>query len=145
MKGRRKVTQWLKPWDMDCMCAIRVENGQDKRFRCLWTGYGSRCQVHRFVSWTATLLDFSHSSFPCVSRMVHPKDIQPTWQLWEAWVNVDQQPCGTLSTRDAGYKSADISDWPILDKHANIGIGPMSSLTPILNSDVKATVHTYIA
>ena len=52
-------------------------------------GYGSRCQVHWFVSRTA-MLDFSRStasrtglftlnSFPCVSRMVqHPKNIHPT-------------------------------------------------------------------
>ena len=63
-----------------CMCTIQRMNGQDKIFKCLWMGYGSRCQVHRFVSTTATLLGFSHWTVSCVSRMVqNPKDIQPTW------------------------------------------------------------------
>ena len=92
MKGRRQVKgHFFKPWDNWhelCMSAIQRVNGQDNIFKCLWTGYGSTCQVHWFVSRTATLVGFSTTnSFLCVSRTVHhPKNIQPIWhnfvKLW---------------------------------------------------------------
>jgi hypothetical protein len=90
-----------------CMCAIHRVNGHNKTLKCLWTGYGSRCKAHRFVSRTAMLLSFSTlNSFPCVSRMVHhPNDIQTTWHncgkhwshhgpasLWNAWHLVETMP-----------------------------------------------------
>jgi hypothetical protein len=68
-------------------CAIQRVNGQDKIFKCFWTWYGSRCQVHRFECVKNCNADgfFKLNSFPCVSRMVHhPKDIQKSWELWKA-------------------------------------------------------------
>ena len=62
---------------MDCVCAIQRVNGQDKVFKCLWMGYGSRCQVHRFVSRSAMLLGFSCSTVShvfqewCTSQIWH--------------------------------------------------------------------------
>uniref|UniRef100_A0A674AN77 Protein rogdi homolog n=1 Tax=Salmo trutta TaxID=8032 RepID=A0A674AN77_SALTR len=44
------------------MCAIQRVIGQDKRLKCLLNGYGSRYQVHWFVSRTAKLL-----GFPCTT------------------------------------------------------------------------------
>jgi hypothetical protein len=81
MKGRRQVTEGCLIFETWVVCAIQRVNGQDNIFKCFWMGYGSRCQAHRFVSRTATLLGFlTLNSFLCVSRMFHhPKDIQPTW------------------------------------------------------------------
>ena len=69
---------------------------QNKRLKCLWIGYGSRCQVHRFecVKNCNTAGFFMLNSFPCESRMVHhPKDIQPIWhncgKHWEStWASI---------------------------------------------------------
>ena len=79
-----------------CMFAILRVNGKDKRFKCLWTGYCSRCQSHWFVSRTATLLGFSRSTVSHVyQEWSHPKDIQPTWQQWEAvestWASIPME------------------------------------------------------
>ena len=48
---------------MDCVFVPLIEGWI---LKCLWTGYGSRCQAHWFVSRTATLLGFSHSTVLCV-------------------------------------------------------------------------------
>ena len=63
---------------------VYVCHSEGDRFRCLWSGYGSRCQFECVKNCnTAGFVTFN--SFLCVSIMVHhPKDIQPTWQLWEA-------------------------------------------------------------
>jgi hypothetical protein len=59
-----------------CMCAIHNVNGQDTRLKCLWTGYENRCEAHRFVSRTATLLGFSCST---VSHGPPPKGHPDYW------------------------------------------------------------------
>jgi hypothetical protein len=69
-----------------CMCSIQRVNGKHKIFKCLWTGYGSRCQAHRFerVKNCNAAGVFTLNSDLWVSRMVHhPKDIQPTWHNCE--------------------------------------------------------------
>ena len=89
-----------------CMCAIQRVNGQDKRFKCLWMGYHSRCQAQQFVSRTAMLLGFSH---PTVSRMYqewstsqrtsrqfdncgkHWRQYEPA-SLWNTWHLVEAMP-----------------------------------------------------
>ena len=48
-----------------CMCAIQRVIGQDKS--AFEGGYGSKCQAHRFVSRTTTLLGFSCATASCVS------------------------------------------------------------------------------
>ena len=56
IKGRRQVNKGflslatIEAW---------IVNGQDKRFKCLWTWDVSRCQAHRFVSRTTMLMGFS--------------------------------------------------------------------------------------
>ena len=83
------------------MCAIQRLNGQDKRFKCLFTGYGSRCQAHRFVSRTATLLGFSSS---IVSHVYQEWSTTPRTSsqlditVGSIGVNMGQHPCGMLST-----------------------------------------------
>ena len=60
-------------WHGLCMCSTQRVNGYEKIFKCLWTRYGSRCQAHRFVSRTATLLGFSSSIVsPCVKNGLPP-------------------------------------------------------------------------
>ena len=69
------------------MCAIQRVNGQDKIFKCLWTRYVSRCQAHRFVSRTATLLFFLYpQQFPVCIKNGPPPNGHPAnlTQLWEA-------------------------------------------------------------
>ena len=83
------------------MCAIQRVNGQDKIFKCLWTGHGSKCQSHRFVLRTAMLLGFSYST---VSRLYQgwstiqrtSSQLDPT--VGSVGVNMGQSSCGTLST-----------------------------------------------
>ena len=82
-----------------CVPFKRV-NGQDNIYKCLWTGYGSRCQAHQFEWRTATLLGFSHSK---VSRVYQEwSTIQRTSSqlditVGSSGVNMGQHPCGTLS------------------------------------------------
>ena len=76
-------------------------NEQDKMFKWLWTGHGSRCQVHRFVSRTITLLGFSCSTDSRVyqewctaQRTISLK------QLWKAlastWASIPVERFGHL-------------------------------------------------
>jgi hypothetical protein len=75
--------------------------GEWTRLKCLWTGYGSWCQAHQFVSRTAMLLDFSCST---VSRVYQEwSTIQRTSRQLDTAVgsigsNMARHPCGTLST-----------------------------------------------
>ena len=99
MKGRRLVKKNTNlRHETDCVCAIQRVNGEDKRLKCLWNGYGSRCQAHRFVSRTAPLLGFSLftlNSFLCIKDGPPPKWHQSN--LTSIGVHMAQYPCGTLS------------------------------------------------
>ena len=84
-----------------CMWAIQRVTGQDKRFKCLWTGYGSRFQAHRFVSRTALLLGFSRSTVSHVYQewsTTQRTSSQLDTTVGSIGVNMGQHPCGTLST-----------------------------------------------
>ena len=86
---------------MDIVCAIQRVNGKDKILKCLWTGYGSRCQVHRFVSRTATLLGFSRSTVSCVYQewtTTQWTSSQLDTTVWSIGVKMGHHPCGTRST-----------------------------------------------
>ena len=93
MKGRRQVEKGLlsletiESWIV-YVCHSEGEWARHKIYcKCLWTGYGSRCQAHRFASRTEMQLGFSTlNSFMCVSRMVcRPKGhLANLTQLWEA-------------------------------------------------------------
>ena len=76
------------------------------------------------VSKTATLLGFSHSI---------------VFRVYQEWSTTQR----TSRRRDARYIGEHIRIGK-KSRNANIGIGPMSSLTPMLKTDVKADVHTYI-
>ena len=65
----------------------------DKIFKCLWTGYGSRCQVHRFVSRTAMLLGFSR--FPVCIKNGPPPKRHPA-NLTQLWKALDQHGPASL-------------------------------------------------
>jgi hypothetical protein len=84
-----------------CMCAIQRVNGKNEIFKCLWTGYGSRCQADHFVSRTLTLQGFSRST---VSRVYQERSTtqrtssQLDTTVGSIGVNMGQHPCGTLST-----------------------------------------------
>jgi hypothetical protein len=83
------------------MCVIHRVIGQDRGFKCLWMGYGSRCQAHRFGSRTATLLGFSHSTVSCVYQewsTTQRTSSQLDTTVWSIGVNIVQHLCGTLST-----------------------------------------------
>ena len=89
MKGRRWVKdtflnlETIETWIV-CVSAIQRVNGQDKRFKCVWTEYGSRCQAHRFecVKNCNGAGVFTLNSFQCVSRI--PTSQRTSSQLWEA-------------------------------------------------------------
>ena len=88
-----------------CMCAIQKVNGQlytqDKIFKCLWTGYGSRWQAHRFVSRTVTLLGFSCSTVSCVYQewsTTQRTSSQLNTTVGSIGVNMGQRPCGMYLT-----------------------------------------------
>ena len=52
---------------MDCVCVpFRGGMGKTKDVSAFERGHGSRCQEHRFVSRTASLVDFSRSTVSCV-------------------------------------------------------------------------------
>jgi hypothetical protein len=105
MKGRRQVEEGFLSFETTetwiCMCVIQRVNGQDKMLRCLWTGYGIRCQAHRLVSRTVTLLGFSCSTVSCVFQEWSSTE-RPSSQLdtteGSIGVNMGQHPCITLST-----------------------------------------------
>ena len=86
---------------MNCVCwAIQRVNGQDKIFKCVWTGYGNSCQAHRFVSRTATLLGFSHST---VSRVYQERSTtrrtssQPDRTVGNIGINMGQHETQKMS------------------------------------------------
>ena len=88
-----------------CMCAIQKVNGRDKSFKFLCTGYGRRCQAHRFVSRIATLLGFSRSTvshlcqgWSTTQRTSNQHHTVGSNGVNLNGVNMDQQLCGTLST-----------------------------------------------
>ena len=56
-----------------CVCPIRRANGQDKIFKCLWTGYGSRCQTHRFECVNNCNVAEFFNSFLCNKNGPPPK------------------------------------------------------------------------
>ena len=79
-----------------CMSAIQRVNGQDKICNYLWTGYGRRWQVHRFVSRTATLLGFSRSTVSCVYQewsTSQRTSSQLDTTVGSIGVNMSQHPC----------------------------------------------------
>ena len=99
---KRKTLEWVgvQTWLVLYMCAIQMVNGQDKIFKSLWVGYGSRCQVHQFVSRTATLLFFFSSTASCVYQEWSTTQ-RPSSQLDTTVGSIGimgQHPCGTLST-----------------------------------------------
>ena len=66
-----RLTRWIQVKAIDPLLMSLVKSNSisvdvKEGFKCLWTGYGSWCQKHRFVSRTATLLGFSSST---VSRL----------------------------------------------------------------------------
>ena len=94
MKGRRRVKEgFLNPETIETwivyVCHLEGEGARQKIYsKCLWTGYGSMSQAHRFecVKNCSAAGFFTFNSFPCVSRMVHhPKDIPPTWHTGNCW------------------------------------------------------------
>jgi hypothetical protein len=60
--------------------------GKKKDLRVFEQGMGSRCQLHRFVSRTVTLLGFSRLTVSCVYQEGPPPKRHPAnlTQLWEA-------------------------------------------------------------
>ena len=84
---------------MDCVCVpFRGWMGKTKD---PLIGYGSRCQVHRFVSRTAMLLGFSHSTFSCLYQewsTTQSKSRQLDTTVGSIGVNMGQHPCGMPST-----------------------------------------------
>ena len=87
---------------MDCVFVpFRGWMGQTKYLSAFEQGYGSRCQVHRFVSRTATLLGFSHSTVSCVYQewsATQRISSQLDTAVGSDRVNMGQHPCGTLLT-----------------------------------------------
>jgi hypothetical protein len=84
-----------------CMCAFQRVNGKNNRLKFLWTGYGSRCQAHRFVSRTAMLLGFSSSTVSHVYQewfTTQRTSSQLDTTVVSIGVNMGQHPCGMLST-----------------------------------------------
>ena len=78
---------------MECVCV------PFRGCKCLWTGYGSRCQAHRFVSRTAMLLGFSRSKVSYVSQewsTTQRTSSQLDTTVRSIEVNMSQHPCGTL-------------------------------------------------
>ena len=68
---------------MDCVCEpFRGWMGKTKDLRAFERGMvvGAKCTV--CVKNCNAAGFFMLNSFPCVSRMVHPKGIQPTWHNW---------------------------------------------------------------
>jgi hypothetical protein len=65
-----------------CVCHSEDEWAR----QCLWTRYDSRWQVHQFecVKNCNAAGFFTLNHFPFPRMVLHPKDIKPTWQLWEA-------------------------------------------------------------
>ena len=76
-------------------------NGQDKIFKCFWTGYGSRCQSHRFeCQELQRCWDFHAQQFPvCIKNGPPPKGHPANWtQLLEAlesiWASIPVERFG---------------------------------------------------
>jgi hypothetical protein len=63
---------------------IPVFSNKDKRFKCLWARYGSRCQAHRFVSRTATRLGFSMCIKIGPQPKGHPASLTKQWDALES-------------------------------------------------------------
>jgi hypothetical protein len=95
-RRRRQVKEGF--WFMDCVCvcvcAIQRVKGQDRNNVSAFVQglVAAVCVKNCNAAGFLTL-----NSFPCVSRMVHhPKDIQPTWQVWEAlestWARIPVEP-----------------------------------------------------
>ena len=95
MKGRRHVVKegFISPETIEwrhglCMCAIQRVNGQDKRLKCLWTGYGSKCQAHRFECFQELqrCWFFQAQPFPVCFKNGPPSKGHPAnlTQPWEA-------------------------------------------------------------
>ena len=69
------------------MCAIERVNGQDKGFKCLCTGYGSRCHTHRFESVkNCNAAGVFTQQFPvCIKNglppKVHPANLTKLWEV----------------------------------------------------------------
>ena len=86
-KIRRQIKEGflrLKTIETWIMC-VPFRGG--KIFKCFWKGCGSRCQAHRFVSRTVTLLDFSFST---VSRV---------YQEWSTTQRTSSQVDTTVASR----------------------------------------------
>jgi hypothetical protein len=66
-------------------CAIQRVNWQDKRFKCLWKGYGSRCQAHRFECVQNCNAAGFFKPLPMCTKKGPPPKGHPSHltQLWE--------------------------------------------------------------
>ena len=68
------------------LCAIQRVNGQDKRLKCLWTGYGSRYQAHWLCQELQRCWGFHAQQFPVCIKDSPPPNGHPAnlTQLCEA-------------------------------------------------------------
>ena len=89
----------LKPWHGLCVCAIQRVNGQDKRCKSLWTGYGSGCQAHQCQE-----LHRCWGFHTTVSRLCQDwsttqrTSSQHDTTVGSIGVEMGQHPCGMLLT-----------------------------------------------
>ena len=85
--------------DRLCICAIQSVNGPDKLFKCLWTGYGSRCQAHQFecAEELQSCWVFHAQQFPvCIKNgptpKGHPYDLTQLWEALESsWASIPME------------------------------------------------------
>ena len=87
---------------MDCVSVpFRGWMGKTTNLSAFGTGYGSRCQTHRFESRTATLLGFSSSTVSSMYQewsSTRRTSNQLDTTMGSIRVNVSQHPRGKLST-----------------------------------------------
>ena len=104
MKGRRQVKEGLLRFEtwIVYVCHSEGETTSLSAFeRGRIVGDDSRCQMHLFVSRTATLLGFSRSTVSCLYQewsTTQRTSSQLDTTVGSIGVNMVQHPCGMLST-----------------------------------------------
>ena len=96
--GRRQVKDNFKPLRQLrhalCMCAIQRVNGQDKIFKCLWTGYGVGARCTGLFQELQRCCFFHAQQFPvCIKNgpppKEHPANLTKLWEaLQSTWANI---------------------------------------------------------